>query len=246
MNEPQPTPPSADEAKPSSRGWVERQAQKVERFADANPIIRILKSLRELLILLLWLVVEVVPGLEPSLDVTHEFLRLQPPAATKTFLASADKLDPNSAGRVAADALASPHMLRIRLRNRTRGWITRLDLRITNARQVAAAAVNSDSSAIDSATASAFQLADGTASFPGLREIPPGAEVFLTVWGQFNPPVPFVEGEQVRVSSDASRVRIRETGQATGLGLFVAENMQPLTVLLVAAFLLVGLRRLAR
>jgi hypothetical protein len=236
---PAPTPPLAPPP-----GRARRLMVAIERFASDNPLLRVLRSLRELVLLLLWLLFGILPTGKTSLHVRYRLLNLQPPAAAKPFLDSSQTLDPHSAARVAAAALTSPQLLRVELRNQTSSTISHVDLTIRGAVLVGAVAADSDSR-LDPGAAD-FQLRERTISFPHLREIAPGAWVTVLVWGQFAPQVYFFEGGPVGVSSDAAATQINEEGAASGVGLFIADNISWLTILLATGLLLAGLRRLRR
>lgn len=213
-----------------------------------HPVCQLVKSLKELWGLLIFVALVVTPPLTgPALDVRYHIEPFYPPVTM------ACSTDPNNAGSSEAASQTSAFLplpnsrslLYLSIRNNSKETLKDFDLQI-NAYSISGVGFNSNSSQLmrNRTELAAFEVGnDFVARFPNLTTIPAKAEVDLVVWGDFA--LRFFRST-VRVQSSAANVCVRREGTVSGLGLWVARRLGALTFIVAVLLLLLGLRRYGR
>jgi hypothetical protein len=138
--------------------------------------------------------------------------------------------------------VADTQFWKIRLSNTTSGRLEDLDVQLSGVLHVEDIGVSTNSSAIRE-RAPGFKVVmseDYSARVTGLDQLPPRADVELTLWGRF------IAYPEPRVTSTAKSTRIRRFTSVSGIGVVIDRNREVIALIMAFLLTLLGLNRLAR
>ena len=206
---------------------------------EQSKLVRVLKSAHELIIIGVFYVAFFgIQVSKPNLEIIYSLEKLDPPIKLASLMVQESKARASQGGdpllRHIGSVAESKNLLLIELKNNSPTKIEEFELKVVAVAHVADLALTSTSDRLytERERLALFKLdPQGVLTLPNLNELPPNSATRILVWGHFLP-MSFV-GDSVEAAAAVDKIVIKQRQEASGLGLFVANNISSLAILLV-------------
>lgn len=207
--------------------------------------LKILYDLREFIALIIFIFAIVkVPFTVSDVKILYEGYKL--PKITKLYQLLEQFNDSNSQDSSLLGYCnmmkTEPTIFKIYIKNNINTCITDLDLSICGVEKVYDISIDYNSNKLKAKDdeISSYKLDNQILYFPEFNELPPKAVIVFNIIGKFNSL--FIR-ERIELISSSNNISIKQLGRATGIGLFISNNLKLITLLICFVALFIGLRR---
>ena len=218
-----------------------------QKIEESSPV-KLIKSAHELIIIVVFYAA--VFGIQlskPSLEVVYSVEKLDPPVSLAALVEDQGKeVDANIVLDRVSQLVGSRNLLVVEINNYSSNRVEDFELKVFGVIKVADVSFSSTSAKLyaERVAAASFSLdSRGLFTLPKLHTLPPNSSTRVLIWGHF---LPRYVGNSVEASGAIEGISVRERGEASGFGLFLANNIGSLTLILIVYLVAVSSLRYRR